>query len=248
MSQDPVRLLDDPSVPDLLREDLAEAAAQPLPAVGTAAGLASLQASIKAGGGATAAAKATALAHASWWSGALIGGGAGADQGRGDLARASPHAALAAAFARADRGHSGALEQHGRVEPHADRGQRGLAFRSISAPRAQPSRPEPSSPPSALAGPEASASASPPLQWTAPRRSSICSCGSSRRRRAIPRPRSPSSRKDTAASRAARSIKSASRSPSSRSRSSAAPPRRASARSTFSTPIRKAPTPNGCEA
>jgi hypothetical protein len=76
MSQDPVRLLDDPSMPDLLREDLAEAVQQPLPAVGTAAALASLQASIKAGGGATAV-KAAALTQGSWWSGALVGLGAG---------------------------------------------------------------------------------------------------------------------------------------------------------------------------
>lgn len=77
MSQDPVRLLDDPSLPDLLREDLAEAANQPLPAVDTAAGLASLQAAIKAGGGATATVKGAALAQGSWWGGALIGLGAG---------------------------------------------------------------------------------------------------------------------------------------------------------------------------
>lgn len=84
MSHDPVRLLDDPSMPDLLREDLAEAANQPLPPVDTAVGLASLQAAIRAGGGAaasgataTATAKATALAHGSWWGGALIGLGVG---------------------------------------------------------------------------------------------------------------------------------------------------------------------------
>ncbi|MFS8066078.1 MAG: hypothetical protein ACMG6S_06875, partial [Byssovorax sp.] len=82
MNRDPVRLLDDPSMPDLLREDLAEAADQPLPPVDMAVGLASLQASIRAGSGvaasgAGATAKAAALAHGSWWGGALIGVGVG---------------------------------------------------------------------------------------------------------------------------------------------------------------------------
>jgi hypothetical protein len=83
MSQDPVRLLDDPSLPDLLREDLADAAQQPLPPVDMAAGLASLKASIGAGGAvssgaaASATAKAAALAHGSWWGGAWIGFSAG---------------------------------------------------------------------------------------------------------------------------------------------------------------------------
>lgn len=82
MSRDPVRLLDDPSMPDLLREDLAEAANQPLPPVDMAVGLASLQASIRAGSGSAASgagatAKAAALAHGSWWGGALIGLGVG---------------------------------------------------------------------------------------------------------------------------------------------------------------------------
>lgn len=81
MNRDPVRLLDDSSVPDLLREDLAEAANQPLPAVDMAAGLSTLTAAIKAGGAgagaAGATAKAAALAQGSWWGGALIGLGAG---------------------------------------------------------------------------------------------------------------------------------------------------------------------------
>jgi hypothetical protein len=82
MNRDPVRLLDDPSMPDLLREDLAEAANQPLPPVDMAVGLASLQASIRAGSvaaasGSGATVKAAALAHGSWWGGALIGLGAG---------------------------------------------------------------------------------------------------------------------------------------------------------------------------
>lgn len=81
MSQNPLRLLDDPSLPDALREDLAEAAGQPLPPVDMAAGLASLKASIgasaSAGASAGAAAEAAALAHGSWWGGALIGLGAG---------------------------------------------------------------------------------------------------------------------------------------------------------------------------
>jgi hypothetical protein len=84
MTRDPVRLLDDSSLPDLLREDLAEAANQPLPGVDMAAGLATLTAAIGASGagagaaaGASATAKAAALAHGSWWGGALIGSGAG---------------------------------------------------------------------------------------------------------------------------------------------------------------------------
>ncbi|MEP7126225.1 MAG: hypothetical protein ABJE95_35165 [Byssovorax sp.] len=83
MNRDPVRLLDDSSVPDLLREDLAEAEKQPLPSIDMAAGLLTLTAAIHAGGagvaatGASATAKAAALAHGSWWGGALIGLGAG---------------------------------------------------------------------------------------------------------------------------------------------------------------------------
>jgi hypothetical protein len=81
MNRDPVRLLDDPSMPDLLREDLAEAEKQPLPRVDMAAGLLTLTAAINAGGAgagaASATAKAAALAHGSWWGGALIGLGAG---------------------------------------------------------------------------------------------------------------------------------------------------------------------------
>lgn len=81
MNRDPVRLLDDSSVPDLLRADLAEAEKQPLPAVDMAAGLLMLTAAIHAGGAgasaASATAKAAALAHGSWWGGALIGLGAG---------------------------------------------------------------------------------------------------------------------------------------------------------------------------
>ena len=87
MTRDPVRLLDDSSLPDLLREDLTEAANQPLPPVNMAAGLATLTAAIHAGGAgalasstsasASATAKAAALTHGSWWGGALIGFGAG---------------------------------------------------------------------------------------------------------------------------------------------------------------------------
>lgn len=84
MNGDPVRMLDDSSLPDLLREDLAEAANQPLPPVDLALGLASLNLAIKAGGAAalpsasaSATVKAAALAHGSWWGGALIGFGAG---------------------------------------------------------------------------------------------------------------------------------------------------------------------------
>ena len=83
MTRDPVRLLDDSSLPDLLREDLTEAVNQPLAPMNMALGLASLAAAIHAGGGgamassASATAKAAALAHGSWWGGALIGFGAG---------------------------------------------------------------------------------------------------------------------------------------------------------------------------
>ena len=160
MSQDPVRLLDDPSVPDLLREDLAEAAAQPLPAVGTAAALASLQASIKAGGG--AAAKATALAHGSWWSGALIGGGAGLIGAAAiwlapPLTPPSPPPAPAPIEATAAPPSSADAPSPAPIAASAA----SPSDRS-PAPRAQPSRPEPPLSPSALAGPEASASASSP--------------------------------------------------------------------------------------
>jgi hypothetical protein len=82
MKRDPVRLLDDSSLPDLMREDLAEAENQPLPPMNMAVGLATLTAAISAGGSATAGgaagtAKAAALAQGSWWGGALIGVGAG---------------------------------------------------------------------------------------------------------------------------------------------------------------------------
>lgn len=84
MSSDPERLLDDSSMPDLLREDLAETANQPLPRMDMAAGVASLKAAISAGGGAmagstsaSATANAASLAHGSWWGGALIGLGVG---------------------------------------------------------------------------------------------------------------------------------------------------------------------------
>ena len=65
MSVDPIRLLDDESTPDALRDDLTEAANQPLPPVDMASGLSSLKAAIAAGE--AAAPPALALAHGAWW-------------------------------------------------------------------------------------------------------------------------------------------------------------------------------------